>query len=436
MADVLLYSALKENARLLDDYIDAKANTLISGDYGYPEASFYSKPLPDGWPYTGEQIDDCKLYYAEHCLPGKRWLGQAGGIPNSRKNRPWLVNAWMACLKPAADELIASVGGNVGFGVGIGFGNMLPTNDGGNGAGPVGADSTYDCFNCGCNCNWTVPAGVTKAVFEMWGPGSHTNTECCCSITPFGGSGAYTIFKMDVVPGEVYCICAGCAICCCAQQVQLTKTCATFITSSNSTARLCVCTNGSQTNCIGEWSRSFNAPGYGSSRMNPPTVNGRTNPSWCGASGWAMCKMSSGGSCGGTDPHRVPYVFQDPIQGGWKFECKPDDRNITCYGLNGLWPEMQLGNGNYYHMDTWSRAPFVFRFEETACIQTYGPNDVSYNLVGGPHPYQFMAFCEARSEAGFMRIPGQGGMGGQTTSSCNACGGDRGRSGRVCVYYC
>ena len=69
-------------------------------------------------------------------------------------------------------------------------------------------------LRCGASCTWTVPAGVTVALFELWGPGAGTMPGCCCSIQPFGATGEYYAICRPVQAGTVYQLNAGCAYCC------------------------------------------------------------------------------------------------------------------------------------------------------------------------------------------------------------------------------
>ena len=75
-------------------------------------------------------------------------------------------------------------------------------------------DSTSTYFRCGASCTWVVPAGATKAKFELWGPGASSGAACCCGYAPYGMSGAYATTIIDVTPGTSYTLCAGCAYCC------------------------------------------------------------------------------------------------------------------------------------------------------------------------------------------------------------------------------
>ena len=70
-------------------------------------------------------------------------------------------------------------------------------------------DSTN--FSIGRCCAWTVPTGVCKARFEIWGPGGSSGASNCCGGSPWGASGSFMAFTIPVVPGCVYTLCAACA---------------------------------------------------------------------------------------------------------------------------------------------------------------------------------------------------------------------------------
>lgn len=69
--------------------------------------------------------------------------------------------------------------------------------------------------NQGVCCLWTVPAGATYAQFQIWGAGAASKGGFCCSLSMWGGSGAYASVIIPVVPGCQYTLCAGCAMNCC-----------------------------------------------------------------------------------------------------------------------------------------------------------------------------------------------------------------------------
>ena len=75
--------------------------------------------------------------------------------------------------------------------------------------------NTQDVTNGGACCLWTVPAGITWAVFETWGGGGSGGGACCCMGPYFGPeSGAYAKRRLAVTAGNQFCICAGGSGCC------------------------------------------------------------------------------------------------------------------------------------------------------------------------------------------------------------------------------
>jgi hypothetical protein len=73
-------------------------------------------------------------------------------------------------------------------------------------------DPTYN--RCQSTCTWTVPAGVTKAGFQLWGGGGGSAGGCCCGGHPGGSTGEFVSVVMDVNPGDVYILCNTCNYCC------------------------------------------------------------------------------------------------------------------------------------------------------------------------------------------------------------------------------
>ena len=58
-------------------------------------------------------------------------------------------------------------------------------------------------------CQWTVPSGVTRARFQLWGVGGRSNSGCCCGGSIGGTSGAYGSIIIPVVAGCTYTLCVG-----------------------------------------------------------------------------------------------------------------------------------------------------------------------------------------------------------------------------------
>ncbi len=73
-----------------------------------------------------------------------------------------------------------------------------------------GSGQTWVC-GYGASCTWTVPSGVTRVKFQVWGAGHGSNPGCCCGGQSWGSTGAYAEMTMDATPGESYTVCAGCS---------------------------------------------------------------------------------------------------------------------------------------------------------------------------------------------------------------------------------
>ena len=68
--------------------------------------------------------------------------------------------------------------------------------------------------NCspGCCCLWTVPTGVRRLTFDVWGAGGNGAGACSCNRCQHyaGAQGGYYNSKtISVCPGWTYTICAG-----------------------------------------------------------------------------------------------------------------------------------------------------------------------------------------------------------------------------------
>ena len=65
----------------------------------------------------------------------------------------------------------------------------------------------------GCCCAWTVPAGITSIIVELWGGGGGGGSAVgcmCCHYGSGGGGGAYSRKTLTgLTAGTVYTICAG-----------------------------------------------------------------------------------------------------------------------------------------------------------------------------------------------------------------------------------
>ena len=64
----------------------------------------------------------------------------------------------------------------------------------------------------GCCCNWTVPAGVQRVYWELWGAGGNGHGSCSCRRCynwHGAGGGYYNAKTLGVSSGNSYTVCAG-----------------------------------------------------------------------------------------------------------------------------------------------------------------------------------------------------------------------------------
>jgi len=259
-------------------------------------------------------------------------------------------------------------------------------------------------FNCGFCCAWTVPAGVTRARFQIWGAGGGSGAGCCCGGSPFGSTGAYASVIIPVTAGNTYTLCAGCAFCCfpsVGTQGRIAG-CPSWVQG----AGLCnFCANGGQGR-LGNWMAM-----YGKCNVC------RISTLACNYGGPCICNVGSdycfASSCstGGT----IPYVPGASYFGTTTSSTSPS----IVYGIRGMWPCFRLTSNNY----GCERHPPIYGFNYSSmCNPTY----TSGTCCG--------YVCRAAN--GYLPYPGAGGfytkvMGG-STGTC----GDMGRMGMVCVTYC
>ena len=348
MSDVILYAALKENLRLNNDLL-----TLCSGGgTGTTLASYEEGKITTGSPYVGGSA-------------------ASGAGPCS----PEMVTNWEATLKPFVETRA-------------------------NGC-QVCDNSGY--YRCDRQCSWTVPSGVTNVQFQLWGPGASTSSNCCCGGSPFGPSGAYAVVQMDVTPGDVYCMCSGCAYCCCGTQTT-PGLCGSPTWLAGPGINICA---DSGISCYCHWGEDIAAPCMGSGGCGIPHFS-QCGPESC--SGYNFCWDS------GNDDIDTCHAFSRQT---WKASYKNAACNIVAYGLNGMWPRMTIGND--LQSGTYSISPPVFGFESMTCCKKWNGNTCN----GAQH----------QAQNGIQQGPGFGGFASTVFGGCNACGGDHGGMGMICYSW-
>lgn len=259
-------------------------------------------------------------------------------------------------------------------------------------------------FNCGATCTWTVPAGITRARFQLWGAGGGSGVGCCCGGSPFGSTGAYASVIIPVTAGNTYTICSGCAFCCFPSVggVGRMPGCPSWVTGTG----LCnFCAMGGQ----GKLGNMMTALGaLNPNRLQNPICS-NSGPCFCDGGGY-FCFASSCASCG-----IIPYAPGAAYFGTTNSTTTPS----IVYGIRGSWPLVCITTNNYGYQCH----PPIYGFESTSqCNPSYS----SGNCCG----------CVCRASCSVLQVPGAGGfyshqMGGGT----GGCG-DMGRMGMVCVTYC
>lgn len=260
-------------------------------------------------------------------------------------------------------------------------------------------------FNYGACCLWTVPAGATRARFQIWGAGGGGGAGCCCGGSPFGSTGAYASVIIPVTAGCSYTLCAGCAsqsrACSSSPGGGRIPGCPSWVTGPG----LCnFCANGGQGR-ISTWMSAYG-------RIRNCRI-GTIGHNYCGPE---ICNVgidycSSGCfNTGGTIPH---------VAGASYFGTTTSTTTPSIvYGIRGMWPCLFLFN----YGGACNVHPPVYGFASTSCCTAY------YNSTCTGINNQ--ACC------GVLNIPSAGAWASAVFSGCNTACGDWGRGGMVCVSWC
>lgn len=265
-------------------------------------------------------------------------------------------------------------------------------------------------YRCGSTCTWTVPGGITKARFQLWGAGGGANYPGrCCGFTLFGSTGAYLSVIIPVTAGNSYSICGGCAYCCWGEpwsSATRLNGCPSYVTGPG----LCyVCAEG----------------GDGSMGMYYGMRMGKQNPCYgpcmnnAGNNGeWGRVCNCGGAACftGGNSGGFIEYLSGSGYYGTTHI-ASPTAENVI-YGLRGQWSRWCIHDNNYgcfFH-------PKIIGFEESSnCIQDFTSN----TCCGGGW----------RAQNGYLQVPSAGGWMSHAMGGCVSHCGDQGRMGMVCVQY-
>lgn len=321
----------------------------------------------------------------------------------------------------------------------------------------VGTDSY---LRCGASCSWTVPAGVTTALFELWGPGGGTMPGCCCSIQPFGFTGEYTAICRPVQAGDVYFLNAGCSYCCYAGSAAVPGIC-------GACTYVCQCGASASTGCgcfyngiiyarsgRSDWFYNrIHLALHGSPYMNcmGPGSNLQTlfkGPGSCSACeaccyyregffetflGNAMYICGCGESCFNTSTVTYGTVPSVPLYNYCLTSiCQINgDFCLNCTGVRynaikipSRSPEFCFSGGT---LCGYVKHPAIPGFANSSqCCVSWSSLQSTF---GG-------ALCSPINGNNYLTAPGSGGNMVYTVGGCNSNCGDAGRGGMVRVTYC
>ena len=96
----------------------------------------------------------------------------------------------------------------------------------------------------GCCCLWTVPTGVKRVTFELWGAGGNGNGHCSCNRCHHyqgAGGGFYSSKTISVQAGWQYTVCAAGVYRCCSRECVGCKGCSSYVNGCNLSG---FCANG------------------------------------------------------------------------------------------------------------------------------------------------------------------------------------------------
>ena len=88
----------------------------------------------------------------------------------------------------------------------------------------------------GCCCLWTVPTGVSRITFEVWGAGGNGHGACSCNRCHSwhgAGGGFYNTKTISTTAGCQYTICAGGVYRCCSRNCTGCSGCSSYVNGYN-----------------------------------------------------------------------------------------------------------------------------------------------------------------------------------------------------------
>jgi hypothetical protein len=314
-------------------------------------------------------------------------------------------------------------------------------------------------YRCGATGNWVVPAGVSRATFQLWGAGSGSSQNCCCGGSPAGINGAYALAVVDVCPGEVFCWCAGCSFCCCGEQDSVpggyNGTCGTVISycgnpntgvyAGGYSGAWCMCAPGAPNMHMCAWNcqvcKTFS--GYGTScNLSLPSIATQcqaNNTMTQQVNVFTKCNQCSVQTCsscwsfcwdGTADDMYIPpiYACRVPFT---TCAAAVTAKNVIFRGIPTMYPEVLIGCD--MNASGFTQPAPVYGFTTPLLVQPGVPLANSYICYSGN---TCAGHC-SNPDAGGLCIPGMGATGSGAYGGINAGSytGGRGRTGMICISW-
>lgn len=290
-----------------------------------------------------------------------------------------------------------------------------------------------DGYSNGAYCAWTVPAGATLAKFTLWGPGASSGASQCCGFTPSGATGAVAVVITPVTPGEVYCLCAGCAdtwappVCVCASWCPGGVARGEGVASRIFGPGMCnVCAEGGRPSIFANVKARAQCMGYGTSfnccrwTHYPYSSTGGS----CICNDYMVCFAGSCDSCG---PMGALY-----------------DRERNAYGTSRgmVYRIPSIFQGYDYTSDNYGCFYTVLPYDATPGTTNSGYDcrclvNTNYSVTS-PSCHAAGIGIHRKKEGGTAYVscvPGLGGYFTHAMGGCTSLCGDNGRNGAVCVQW-
>tara|TARA_B100000287_G_scaffold103431_1_gene95650 strand:- start:17901 stop:18683 length:783 start_codon:yes stop_codon:yes gene_type:complete len=215
--------------------------------------------------------------------------------------------------------------------------------------GPIGGTTS------GCCCYWTVPTGVKRVTFDVWGAGGNGHGFCSwdrCHHYFGAGGGYYSTKTIAVQEGWNYTICAGGTYPCCSYECTGCRGCASYVNGCN-LSNFCAwggnrgCANTSWAEmCFSDWnccvSPTFNGSDFAMGNMRPAGTGPYNchcyRHTWCAGNAPFLAAGTHGGHLAECWKRcacwTVPYASGGP--GGMTTYCGNWDNGTGGIGGSGV----------------------------------------------------------------------------------------------------